>query len=415
MNTPLPASTPIFFFSYARKDDDKWLRRFLSDLKAAVQGLGMDDANFHDISNIEPGDDWEERIAAALQCSLTMVCLYTPWYFRRDYCGKEFQVFIERQTTIRMDEDGTVRGSEKIIPVLWQPLKALTRWGFPPAILRFIQHTIGNVPAEYEEDGLHNILKQHGRRGPYHRIVRIVAEQIVERAMNNPLSALREPPSLNGVRSAFVSAASTGVATSGTMTPGGPDALTAVYLAPSPRIAGPDQRSDASGSSGIAALVEEVAVDQSIHCFHHWISSDPTLAGKQTVGLLREANRLNRLALLVLDMAVATRDHVELLRHILPSHQWCGGLLIIGGEEEEDAWDLRSAVRTIVMNPARVLIKELAGRSGPVRAELAPFLSELRRRVLATGPVQQPLIREESPQRRPLLAGPREDLSDAVA
>ena len=80
-----PANVPCLFFSYARNDVDSYLKQFCEDLfdMVAQKGTferGKGEGSFQDIQNIEPGQDWETKIAKALQHSQVLVCAYTPWY-----------------------------------------------------------------------------------------------------------------------------------------------------------------------------------------------------------------------------------------------------------------------------------------------------------------------------------------------
>src|SRR2546422_523635 len=102
------ATLPCFFFSYARKDHGPYLERFFKELKERVARKGLFDedqgeVSFRDIDNIEPGEDWGQELADALAKCLTMVSIYTPWYFARPYCGKEFRIFLDRQAGVTYD------------------------------------------------------------------------------------------------------------------------------------------------------------------------------------------------------------------------------------------------------------------------------------------------------------------------
>jgi hypothetical protein len=108
----------IFFFSYARDDDDPYLSRFFEELRDAIrrqQGLkASDPIAFRDQTNIEVGQQWPVALTHSLRTSKTLVCVYSPTYFNREYCGKEVQVFLTRQ---KKHGTGLATG---ILPVIWQ-------------------------------------------------------------------------------------------------------------------------------------------------------------------------------------------------------------------------------------------------------------------------------------------------------
>ena len=92
---------PLFMLSYARLDarDDPYLRRFFDELKTEVRrraGIEPGDICFIDQENIEPGEEWSPELAEAIGTCNALVCIYTPTYFTREYCGKEWQFFRSR-------------------------------------------------------------------------------------------------------------------------------------------------------------------------------------------------------------------------------------------------------------------------------------------------------------------------------
>ena len=101
-----------FFLSYSRRDalesgkkENIWFVKFRDDLIRDVAreaklatSVPPEDVGFYDRDAIKTGDHWSETLATALQCSNVMVCLYSPNYFTSEYCGKEFQVFSERES-----------------------------------------------------------------------------------------------------------------------------------------------------------------------------------------------------------------------------------------------------------------------------------------------------------------------------
>src|SRR4051812_5245141 len=94
-----------FFLSYARKDSildgdpkrpDPHFETFIQRLDMRVDQL-TGAKRFVDRSQIVAGQEWPAEVAEAVRTSHTVVCLYSPSYFRSEYCGKEMQLFLERR------------------------------------------------------------------------------------------------------------------------------------------------------------------------------------------------------------------------------------------------------------------------------------------------------------------------------
>src|SRR6266446_9592517 len=90
----------LFFLSYARCDLNANVKRFFQELSEEVaqlfEGERVDPDGpvaFFDREGVELGDNWDEKLRDAVHFSRVIVPLYTPRYFERPYCGKEFAVF----------------------------------------------------------------------------------------------------------------------------------------------------------------------------------------------------------------------------------------------------------------------------------------------------------------------------------
>jgi hypothetical protein len=93
-----------FFLSYARADDrEDLVGRFHRDLTAEVQaqaGVGQRHISFMD-NDLDRGAAWEQELSESLSRSLLLVPLYSPSYFRSDFCGREWQFFYEQRLPIK--------------------------------------------------------------------------------------------------------------------------------------------------------------------------------------------------------------------------------------------------------------------------------------------------------------------------
>src|SRR5262245_35237999 len=92
----------FFYFSYAPMDmdSDPSPYCFFQDLRQEVCVLtGLQQTGFMDKEILQPSDfylweRWELQIAEALSRSRVLVALYSPAYFRNEFCGKLWTVFL---------------------------------------------------------------------------------------------------------------------------------------------------------------------------------------------------------------------------------------------------------------------------------------------------------------------------------
>ncbi len=188
-----------FFFSYARTDlRGGQLIKFFEDLHEEVfNRITEGNPGFRDEDNIAPGDDYIKELKEALQTSRTLVCIFSTRFFTREWCGKEFQVFLDRQPQVEI-VDGVAEESDKIIPVLWQGHDVLEVNDLPPRVAERIQQLLVGP-----EGGLHHYMRTSGRRSVYWDTVETLAAQIVERVREDPLPPLDVPPDFAKTPNAF--------------------------------------------------------------------------------------------------------------------------------------------------------------------------------------------------------------------
>jgi len=120
-----------FFLSYAHTprvfddgdDPDSWVKQFFRDL---CKELVSFDQRWHEGG--QPGfmDDamrtgtlWRRHLSERLAGCRVFVPLYSRAYFRKEFCGKEWALFRERQMA-HLAQTGVP--NEAIVPVIWQPL-----------------------------------------------------------------------------------------------------------------------------------------------------------------------------------------------------------------------------------------------------------------------------------------------------
>jgi TIR domain-containing protein len=181
----------VFFTSYARDNakhppDAELLRRFISDLSAEVSqkmaGTPNNEVGFFDQSDIETGAMWSSELAEALGTSRLGLALYSPSYFNRQWCGKEFKVLLDRRAA------AVASGSpaESILPVLWMPTPTL------PASAEAIQYKDDSFPSEYSNLGLRQLMRLNGLNAAYYQFLAALAARIVALTGRSQLPPLHD-------------------------------------------------------------------------------------------------------------------------------------------------------------------------------------------------------------------------------
>lgn len=210
----------LFFLSYARRDRDPFLDKFFEDLSTEVRicmGAEEDEpVGFMDVKNIEVGDEWDAELALALAECRVFVSLYTPAYFRSEFCGKEWSVFRARQEEQRPGAAGPGRPG-LILPVLWTSEKTLSEWF--PTVSQTVQYDQDFEPV-YRREGLRFLSKQGRYSDQYELIVHRLAEKICEEARRadglKPSAAIKSPREAENAFAGLRQAAAEPLAEAGT-------------------------------------------------------------------------------------------------------------------------------------------------------------------------------------------------------
>jgi hypothetical protein len=144
----------ILFLSYASEDGaDSQFKGFFRDLCqniAPKAGMSSEDERiaFRDRKNLRLGHQWEPELLAALGSSSVMICMMSPGYFRKAFCGKEFYLFdqMRRRNSVAGDLLPPV-----IIPVIWSPPENI------PAVMDEHVWKDDELPDQYEKFGLRDL------------------------------------------------------------------------------------------------------------------------------------------------------------------------------------------------------------------------------------------------------------------
>jgi FxsC-like protein len=198
-----------FFFSYTRADNDKYLKQFFEVLNDAVRrrrGLPHGaSVGFFDQRELELGDEWDVVLADALRISKTIVCLYSPGYFKSEYCGREWEVFRGRRK--KYVDDKLAAGEVNVLPppvlkpVVWMPLPPGES---APEAVGGPQYMRGDPQAVHNTFGLRRLRKQYTKfKDKYDDFIEALADEIIAAANTHHLPELAKLTPLKQVPSAF--------------------------------------------------------------------------------------------------------------------------------------------------------------------------------------------------------------------
>ena len=196
----------LFFVSYARDNrrgslDESELQKFIFDLENEVRQLAPPQTSklaFFDTAAIESGDEWPQTLAEALATSRICISLYSPTYFNSKWCGKEFQVFLDRRRHYLAERlNAAAPQARVLLPVIWIPPREL------PVSVGPFQNKNDKYPKSYREGGLRQLIRLTKFHDDYNEFLTILAQEIVDAAVATPLPDLQPHPSLSSVANAF--------------------------------------------------------------------------------------------------------------------------------------------------------------------------------------------------------------------
>jgi hypothetical protein len=192
----------LFFLSYARDDadGDSLIDEFYEDLRREIRrqmGLVKEDAiGFRDTRTIGLGFDWSAEVSHALQSSRTLLCLYSPTYFRRPHCGQEVQVFRLRQQLYLQGKPSIT--PPVILPVIWVPCENVI-----PRSLLDLQYDHADFPESYRHFRLRQLKGLARLRDDYQLFLGQLASKVIATATAHVLPSLSGPPQLSTISNAF--------------------------------------------------------------------------------------------------------------------------------------------------------------------------------------------------------------------
>src|SRR5215213_8419648 len=195
-----------FFLSYARVDrypndnPNNLIEKFYSDLCTEISTNEMVHPNkpgYFDTKSTQTAEDWKDSLAEALKTSRVLVSICTPNYVSSEFCGKEFQVFKERQN-IYLEMNQTQKKPPVIFPILWSQPDKLFLDMFPE-----IQYTDDDLPPVYAKEGLSYMMKLKDHEEDYKKFYIHFARKIAKAAKNNALPVLKTLRPFEEIKSSF--------------------------------------------------------------------------------------------------------------------------------------------------------------------------------------------------------------------
>jgi TIR domain-containing protein len=144
------------FTSYAQADLKgdanlkKFVDKFCEDLRSVRALPDTKGLVFFDKDEVSGGDDWMKKILHVVSTAEVLVCLMSPTYLGREWCGRELEVFVRRNDGMKEAEKARF-----IIPIWWQ--LPLAPRALPLRLGRF-NYRDPKYPLDYETLGLKGLV-----------------------------------------------------------------------------------------------------------------------------------------------------------------------------------------------------------------------------------------------------------------
>ncbi|MFF3686975.1 TIR-like protein FxsC [Streptomyces sp. NPDC002187] len=191
---------PYFFLSYARSDDrTAYVRRFYEDLLGVLDLPGTGSRRqpaFRDSESLYLGADWLRELSRAIGSCKTLVALYSPAYFRSQYCGKEWSAFAGRLARYREETDVW---PPALVPVIWEPVPERLL----PQEVQAIQYAEPRTGPTYLEHGLLHLMRSDPKSAEYRDVVRSIAERVQFAADRFNLASMPDSFDLSAIKGCF--------------------------------------------------------------------------------------------------------------------------------------------------------------------------------------------------------------------
>jgi FxsC-like protein len=395
-----------FFLSYTRGNNDAYLKAFFNDISneiAGRRGLRQDQVvGFFDQQDLELGEEWDPKIVQALQTSRVFIAIWSPGYFKSEYCGKEWAVFQQRLAA------SVVPGQPQpplMKPVIWIPVETTKI----PASLGSGHFTLGDPGGLHNIRGFKYLLKQKQQYlTEYNDLVESLAKEMIKAADNNPLPPPSQVPKLKQVSSAF---SSPPVPAAVSRPPSGPKHIRFVYVAESPNnfgaarssdayidVGGPDWKPFFPAQSRPIHQVLQNFVSQDELGF----SSDEVRFGADLIAQVEAAWNQRQIVVLVIDgwsvhWNSQYRDILQQLDQRLDYH-WC--VLVPWNNQDAESLAVREKIQEAVsktfdrhanLAPNPLFFRAGIGSLDELKNVLGEILTRLKEEIKKRAPVEMPV------------------------
>lgn len=191
----------MFFTSYSRlnaksPEDRDRIHKLIRDVENSVEqklGSALPQGAFLDTTDIEAGDEWSYELSEAAATRPVAVCLYSPSYFNSDWCGREFQTFMNRRAMSRDTPKPTA-----VIPVLWMKTPMAEAVGA-------FQTSDDAFPSVYAQVGLRQLMTlERTYHDEYALVVEALSDRVVS-ALNGPSLPVLNAYDMKATASAWTS------------------------------------------------------------------------------------------------------------------------------------------------------------------------------------------------------------------
>lgn len=411
-----------FFLSYSRRDavGDAFLKKFYLELAQRVGaklGLPTDtdetEIGFFDETGIEPGDAWLDNIVRALQTSKVFICLYSRGYFNSPYCGKEFQVFLDRVNQYRDSNPQLTPPPRLIIPVLWDSPDR-----FPkqlPEIINEIQYTHSDFGKTYPKEGLNYIMRLQQHSDDYQKFLVRLATKVANEAEAHPLPEARELISLKDVKPLFPLAVAQTDETK-KMGDAGPNVIRFIFVAGPKSDLQNIRKSVASyGTQGGREWKPYYPLEDAVEFLSQDVTRPERLfyeqvaVGDDLVQRISEAERTNTIVVMIVDPWSVKLNQNALLDYDSRSFLNCG-LIVPWNENDIETkskkdqlqTDLKATFsRNYVLNSP--YIRDSVNSPADLQRKLILIINEVRRRLIQQAEVHRTIANTDSNNSLPTI------------
>lgn len=362
----------FFFLSYFHRDakENVWFKQFYEDLTrdVAVEATLPADApdttiRFLDRESIQTGDRWDNTLIEALQTSRVFVPVYSKGYFKSEFCGKEYRLFLDRVREYEKNKGLAEGDAPLVIPVLWGRPSAIKKC-IPKAIedISWIQFEDAALGPLYSNFGLEYLIRMGTSKDSkeytaYQQFLLGIRERIVERANDHPtVPRASKVPALEQICSAFISDTPTGVgvvpaeaagaagAAADVPAAAGPEVAWFVYVAGSPTQftkANIQRTLNCYGTTGgfewqpylpstrkIGIIANNVASEKEVY-------SQQLAVSDKFIEQLREAEKTNTIVVLIIDPWSLQLYEGQLSAYDENMLSNCGAIVLWNDSDEE--------------------------------------------------------------------------------